>query len=114
LPPLLLQPLIENAIHHGLEPKVEGGRILIQARVEQGRLQIRVYDDGLGLDAPKRPGRRSGTGMALGNIRARLDNLYPHNASLSLTQQAVGTLAVLSLPHIPNKSPSPSPSPSRP
>jgi hypothetical protein len=104
LPPLLLQPLIENAIHHGLEPKVEGGRIVIQARVEQGRLQIRVDDDGLGLDAPKRPGRKGGTGMALGNIRARLENLYPHNASLSLTQQAVGALAVLSLPYIPSRS----------
>ncbi len=104
LPPLLLQPLIENAIHHGLEPKVEGGRIVIQAQVERGRLQIRVDDDGLGLDAPKRPGRKGGTGLALGNIRARLENLYPHNASLSLTQQAVGTLAVLNLPYTTSRS----------
>ncbi|MCV2355548.1 histidine kinase [Paucibacter sp. B2R-40] len=104
LPPLLLQPLIENAIHHGLEPKLEGGCIMIQAQVQQGRLQIRVEDDGLGLDAPKRPGRKGGAGIALGNIRARLESLYPHNASLSLTQQTVGTLAALSLPYTPSRS----------
>ncbi|MEJ6004349.1 histidine kinase [Paucibacter sp. AS339] len=103
LPPLLLQPLIENAIHHGLEPKVDGGRVWIRAQVEQGRLQIQVDDDGLGLDAPRRPGKRAGTGMALGNIRARLDSLYPHNANLTLTQQSTGTLATLVLPYTPSK-----------
>ncbi|MCV2348225.1 sensor histidine kinase [Paucibacter sp. Y2R2-4] len=99
LPPLLLQPLIENAIHHGLEPKVEGGRVLIRAQVHQGRLEVQVDDDGLGLDAPRRPGRKAGAGLALGNIRARLQSLYPHNASLQLTQQSVGTLASLNLPY---------------
>ena len=99
LPPLLLQPLIENAIHHGLEPKVEGGRVLIRARLVQDRLELQVDDDGLGLDAPRRPGRKAGAGLALGNIRARLQSLYPHNASLQLTQQSVGTLATLNLPY---------------
>jgi len=102
LPPLLLQPLIENAIHHGLEPKVEGGRVLIRAQVIRGRLEVQVDDDGLGLDAPRRPGRKAGAGLALGNIRARLQSLYPHNASLQLTQQAVGTLATLTLPYTPS------------
>ncbi len=104
LPPLLLQPLIENAIHHGLEPKVEGGRIVIRAKVLNDRLELQVDDDGLGLDAPRRPGRRAGAGLALGNIRARLQSLYPHNASLQLTQQAVGTLATLNLPYTRGKS----------
>lgn len=97
LPPLLLQPLIENAIQHGLEPKVEGGHIGVKARVEQGRLLLDVEDDGLGLDAPRRPGRKSG-GMALENVRARLANRYPHNAELSLSRQTQGTLASLQIP----------------
>jgi hypothetical protein len=102
LPPLLLQPLIENAIQHGLEPKVEGGHIRVKARVEQGRLSLHVEDDGLGLDAPRRPGRKSGAGMALENVRARLANRYPHNAELSLSRQTLGTLASLNLPSNPD------------
>jgi two-component sensor histidine kinase len=104
LPPLLLQPLVENAIHHGLEPKVEGGHIRVRAWVEQGRLLLAVEDNGLGLDAPRRPGAKGGAGMALENIRARLASRYPDNAKLSLTQQAVGTSAVLSLPYTPSRS----------
>ncbi len=108
LPPLLLQPLIENAIHHGLEPKIEGGTVRVQARVSAGRLELRVEDDGLGLHAPRRKHRAAGArgdaskghGLALGNIRARLQALYPDNASLTLTEHpsGVGTLAVMSLP----------------
>ncbi|WP_310388891.1 sensor histidine kinase [Roseateles sp.] len=99
LPPLLLQPLIENAIQHGLEPKVEGGHIQVSANVAQGRLLLKVTDDGLGLDAPRRatrPGR--GGGLALENVHARLANRYPHDAELSLSRQTLGTLACLHLP----------------
>ncbi|MCE3607802.1 histidine kinase [Massilia sp. P8910] len=98
LPPLLLQPLIENAITHGLEPKVEGGLVLIHARVHAGRLEITVTDDGLGLDAPRRK-RRAGNGMALENIRARLRTRYAGNAALSLTARAVGTHVAIHLPY---------------
>jgi len=98
LPPLLLQPLIENAIHHGLEPKVEGGCVRISAAVDAGLLRITVYDDGLGLDAPRRPGR-PGQGMALGNVRARLLTRYADNASLLLQPLQPGTRAVLTLPY---------------
>ncbi len=97
LPPLLLQPLIENAIHHGLEPKVEGGHIQVRASVERGRLALSVQDDGLGLDAPRRPGRK-GAGMALENVRARLHSRYPQNAELSLKPLVTGTLVCLNLP----------------
>ncbi|MFY9513112.1 MAG: histidine kinase, partial [Rubrivivax sp.] len=51
LPPLLLQPLVENAIHHGLEPKVDGGRLRLSARTDGPALVIEVADDGLGLQA---------------------------------------------------------------
>jgi len=98
LPPLLLQPLIENAIHHGLEPKLEGGRIDIEASVEQGLLRIRVQDDGLGLGAPRRAGRR-GHGMALANIRARLQTRYGERARLLLQAAEPGAIALLELPY---------------
>ena len=51
VPPLLLQPLVENSIRHGLEPKVEGGAIDVRARQLDGRLIIEVSDTGVGLDA---------------------------------------------------------------
>jgi two-component sensor histidine kinase len=107
LPPLLLQPLIENAIHHGLEPKLEGGRILVQARLQAGQLSIRIADDGLGLPALDAPGaparrpRRAGTGLALANIRARLQTRYGADARLELGHNPAaggGTVATLSLP----------------
>jgi two-component sensor histidine kinase len=97
LPTLILQPLVENAIEHGLEPKIEGGRVCIRARVVDGRLDIQVEDDGLGLDSARRP-RRHGTGMALSNIRERLHTRYGARAALTLTPQAVGMQASLSLP----------------
>ena len=98
LPPLLLQPLIENAITHGLEPKVEGGAVRIHASVRNGRLDIAVTDDGLGLEAPRRL-RRPGNGIALDNIRARLRTRYASEASLSVVAGAAGTIASISLPY---------------
>ncbi len=96
LPPLLLQPLVENAIHHGLEPKVEGGHVRVSVRVEGSHLLIEVADDGLGLDAP--PRRKSGAGMALGNLRERLQAQYGDQASLALVATQPGTVATLRLP----------------
>ena len=98
LPTLLLQPLVENAIVHGIEPKVEGGRVHIHARVAAGRLDIRVDDDGMGLDEPRRPARRGG-GMALSNIRERLHTRYGGDATLTLAPRAPGVRAALSLPY---------------
>jgi two-component sensor histidine kinase len=98
VPPLLLQPLVENAIQHGLEPKVEGGEVRISARVNDARLEICVNDDGLGLDVPRR-GARSGQGVALENIRARLKTRYADNAELSLQPLLVGTRACLNIPY---------------
>lgn len=100
LPTLMLQPLVENAIEHGLEPKIEGGRVRICARVVDGRLDILVEDDGLGLDSLRRP-RRHGTGMALSNIRERLHTRYGAKGMLTLAPQAVGMQASLSLPYGP-------------
>ena len=100
LPTLMLQPLVENAIEHGLEPKIEGGRVRIRARVPDGRLEIEVEDDGLGLGSAHRP-RRHGAGMALCNIRERLHTQYGARAALTLTPLAAGMQASLSLPYRP-------------
>lgn len=96
LPPLLAQPLVENAIHHGLEPKIAGGMVAVSARRVDGRLWIEVADDGQGLDAPK---RRGGNGVALDNIRERLTARFGPSATLELLpRDGGGTLARIQMP----------------
>ncbi|KQQ91792.1 sensor histidine kinase [Massilia sp. Leaf139] len=92
LPPLLLQPLVENAIRHGLEPKVDGGCVRVHACVEDGRLRIRVDDDGLGFNehTESKPSLRAGSGMALANIRARLQHRYGERGRLTLAGAGSG------------------------
>jgi two-component sensor histidine kinase len=103
--PMLLQPLVENAIRHGLEPKREGGSVHIEARAAAGRLTLLVRDDGLGLspDASARgavPPVRRGAGVALDNLRARLAARYGGEARFDLQPavQPAGTLARIELP----------------
>ena len=96
LPPLMLQPLVENAIHHGLEPKLDGGKVHIATRTEGRQLVIEVRDDGLGLGASKR--HRRGAGMALANLRERLAAQYGGSASLELSDAMPGTRVTLRLP----------------
>ena len=98
LPPLLLQPLVENAIHHGLEAKVDGGVLTITARVQGKALQIDVHDDGLGLHAPTRRRSRVGSGVALANLRERLQSRYGDEARFELLDVGPGTLARITLP----------------
>lgn len=99
LPPLLLQPLVENALHHGLEPRLEGGLLQLRARALAHGLQIDVEDSGIGL-ARSRARPRRGQGMALQNIRERLLAVYGPAATLELADApgGVGTLVRLTLP----------------
>jgi sensor histidine kinase YesM len=92
-PPMLLQPLVENAVKHGLEPTVEGGSLTINARVDNGLLRLSVEDDGLGFK-----GERSG-GLGLVNVRERLQVLYDGRAKLVIEEHAPsGTRAIIELP----------------
>ncbi|MBI4996529.1 MAG: histidine kinase [Rhodocyclales bacterium] len=84
LPPLLVQPLVENAIRHGLEPKPEGGRLTIRCRREQGQLEIEVADDGCGCEAG------CDDGVGLDNVRRRLAASCGNEASLSLAANPGG------------------------
>jgi LytS/YehU family sensor histidine kinase len=92
-PPMLLQPLVENAIRHGLEPKVAGGRLVVSARRQGDRLQISVTDDGLGF------AETPGEGIGVANIRARLGAIYGPKARLELNAGVgAGVTATMSLP----------------
>jgi len=96
LSPLLLQPLIENSIKHGIEPFEEGGRIDVSVKLREGNLQITVADTGSGINSQQvSPG--SGTGLR--NIRDRLRILYENHANLALKEnQPQGTIACITLP----------------
>lgn len=100
LAPLMLQPLVENAVKYGIEPNVEGGGVSITARLQGEQLVLTVLDSGIGLAATSTA--RKGNGMALKNIRERLAVQYGDHAYLSLeaidTEGNIGTLATLSLP----------------
>ncbi|MGZ8316728.1 MAG: sensor histidine kinase [Telluria sp.] len=96
LPPMLLQPLVENAIVHGLEPKIDGGIVTISAVERDGMLELRVADTGLGLNAPR---KTAGTGLGVANTRERLQAVYGEQAGLSLQPNAPqGALATITLP----------------
>ena len=97
VPPLLLQPLVENCIKHGLEPSVEGGRIDVSAARDGDTLVLRVRDTGIGLGAESFEGTRFG----LVQVRERLAAIYGARASLVLAPAGDaegGTLATLRMP----------------
>lgn len=83
-PVLMLQSVVENAIKHGLEPKAEGGSLLISARAAAGRLRVIVADSGLGFGN----GHTAGTGIGLNNIRERLHALFGDRAALVISANA--------------------------
>jgi hypothetical protein len=113
VPTLLLQPLVENAIRHGIEPAENGGLLRVTAHRDNGKLVMTVEDDGVGLAnktvdvadstnakivsepitlpmtqneiSPSRLAKTNGTGIGLTNLRARLETLYGREQALELT-----------------------------
>jgi Histidine kinase/Histidine kinase-, DNA gyrase B-, and HSP90-like ATPase len=95
-PPMMIQSLVENAIKHGLEPKPEGGEILIKAEIVHGKLNIVVADTGLGFGKAA----TAGTGVGLANIRERLQLLYGAAANVTVTEnQPSGTKITIAVPY---------------
>jgi LytS/YehU family sensor histidine kinase len=90
--PMLLQPIVENAIRHGLEPKVEGGFVHVTARRSGARVNIIVQDNGLGFQP------RETSGIGLENLRQRLDVLYGGQARLQIEDAQPGTRVLLDIP----------------
>jgi sensor histidine kinase YesM len=89
-PPMMIQSLVENAIKHGLEPKPEGGQLLVRAEIVHGKLAVTVADTGLGFGKAA----TAGTGVGLANIRERLQLLYGASAKLAVTENPGGGTAV--------------------
>jgi sensor histidine kinase YesM len=87
VPVLLLQPLVENAIHHGLSAHTTAGRIAIEAARRDATLLITVSDDGRGVSGEAQAGRER---FGLGNTRARLEALYGDHQRLELTNGPTG------------------------
>jgi signal transduction histidine kinase len=99
IPPLLLQPIVENAIKHGIEPKVDGGRIEVNIHADSAKIKIVVSDTGMGFTHAAGAAPTSGTGLGLANIRARLAHTYGEAAVLAiLSPDTGGTRVELTLP----------------
>jgi sensor histidine kinase YesM len=90
MPPMLLQPLVENAVKHGLEPKIEGGRVDISCALEDGVLAVRIMDTGLGLGG----GATKGTGIGLAHVRERLAAAYGGAASVEIVDRSPNGVTV--------------------
>lgn len=88
LAPLLLQPLVENAVKYGLEPQVEGGEIMIRASRDGSVFVVSVQDDGVGIGNASTA--QAGTGTGMKNVRDRLASLYGDRATLDVEALATG------------------------
>lgn len=93
-PPMLLQPLVENAVKHGVEPKVDGGEIAVAVEDGADRFRVSVTDTGCGLS------NTAPTGVGLTSVRERLQAIYADTAGLILrANRPCGLKAVLEIPH---------------
>jgi two-component system LytT family sensor kinase len=96
VPVMLLQPIVENAIKHGIAPRIRGGTIAIAARITGDRLRIEVRDDGVGLAAVS---PTAGQGVGLSHVRKRLAQLYGEASRFSLEpNEPSGAIAIVELP----------------
>ncbi len=95
VPPLILQPLVENAVRHGVSRTSTAGRIHVRAIVENGTLELNVSDDGPGIEN----GTAASTGTGLRNTRERLGELYGTRGRLDVRRGATGgTVATVIIP----------------
>jgi sensor histidine kinase YesM len=92
LPPLALQPLVENALRHGIGARLEGGAVAIEVARNNGQLVLSVSDNGIGFP----PRYREGTG--LGNLRQRLSTLYGERSELRIESTSEGSRVTVIVP----------------
>ena len=92
VPALILQPLVENSVRHGIEPRETGGTIFIRAQRQEASLQFEIRDDGEGLKAGQLAALREGIGLS--NTKARLQELYGEAHRFQIVPNADGGLTV--------------------
>jgi two-component system LytT family sensor kinase len=105
VPSMMLQPLIENSIKHGLEPRISGGTITLRSRIEGDALVIEVEDDGIGVSPDRQKPQtvagivERGGGIGMRNVRERLEVLYGAAGSFEVVSRpGRGTRVILSIP----------------
>ncbi|BBH24544.1 hypothetical protein Back11_58890 [Paenibacillus baekrokdamisoli] len=101
LPPLVIQPLVENAVHHGLAHRKQGGTITISVHTVQDEVMITVEDDGAGLTPPMKDqpfgDREAASGVALRNIKQRLNRMYGRGFTME-SKASGGTIVAIRIP----------------
>ena len=102
IPGLTLQPLLENAIYHGIEPRSEGGTIRIHGKREGEQLRIEISNP---VDTNTRPGHSRGNHLAQDNIRQRLEAIYGRRAHMDIRAENDRYTISLTLPYVPHESP---------
>jgi two-component system, LytTR family, sensor kinase len=102
VPSILLQPLIENSIKHGLEPRINGGTVTLRSRLDGDRVFIEVADDGVGMgNRPASSLRREGAGIGMKNVEERLEVLYGAQARFKIVSSpGRGTLISIEIPSV--------------
>jgi two-component system LytT family sensor kinase len=106
VPSMLLQPLVENSIKHGIADKLDGGTITLRAYRAGERLVIEVEDDGVGIPEAERAGI-PGKGIGVSNVRERLQVLYRRDYRMTIdSQEGRGTRILIDVPvHLPSAGP---------
>jgi two-component system, LytTR family, sensor kinase len=100
VPSMLLQPMVENAIKHGLAPRLEGGQIYVRAHLVDGRLAIEIEDNGIGISA-ERLREVYGGGIGISNVNERLRLLYGDQFKMDIrSQEGQGTVIHIEVPEL--------------
>ena len=100
IPSMILQPLLENAIRHGIGPKIEGGTITLRIARSKGQVLIEVLDDGVGIPEQRRPGILE-SGIGISNVHERLKVLFGQDSSMRIESQAgKGTTIRIEIPEL--------------
>jgi two-component system, LytTR family, sensor kinase len=100
VPSMILQPLVENAIRHGIGPKIDGGTLTLRASRHNGRITLEVRDDGVGIP-PERLHEVYDSGIGISNVHERLKVLYGPDCPLKIdSQPGQGTAIRLEIPEL--------------